>query len=405
MAKLNKRTRRIIILCAVFVMISAVITAIVLAVAINKKSKTEEQSKLEYKTLAEVLAEAPNALGKTYDNMTLPESVSLPSPEKLHTMSVDNSAEHITEEQLKQKCIDTAKYMNGEQPDANKITIETYSAGRFDCQYFPEGSDNENYNYNIKLESSGGCLIWEPDIISGEAGDVMLAADIAKAYTAEDNGLASVVGDLAGEDYTAKQALEFAQKTIDNVLPLCADQYETKPVIVCILNDEYDEHQSFLVRFALCADGVEFDLTDTAHVGGANMTVNYADVVITHPDVVTQVYCYTYTRGIEKTELEDKFITLDSALRHASAEFAPYFTNAVTDINIVYALPSFPESSEENEETEPYEYRPMWRLSLDEPNNLKIRCIYIDMVTGDLIYSPCNGTLVSNKYDKPRVEK
>ncbi len=405
MAKLNKRTRRVIILCAVFVMIAAVITAVVLAVAINKKSKTEEQSKLEYKTLAEVLAEAPNALGKTYDNMTLPESVSLPSPEKLYTMRVDNSVEHITEEQLKQKLIDTAKYMNGEQPDADKIAIVTYRAGRFDCQYFPEESDNENYNYNIKLENSGGCLIWEPDIIQNEAGDVMLADDAAKAYTADDDGLESVVGDLAGEDYTAKQALEFAQKTLGSVLPLCAEQYETKPVIVCILNNEYDEHQSFLVRFALCADGVEFDLTDTSDVGGAKMAVTYADVVITHPDVVTQIFCYTYDRGIEKTELEDKFITLDSALRHASVEFAPYFTNAVTDINIVYALPDFPDSDEENEEADPDEYRPMWRLSLDEPGSLTMRCIYIDMVTGDLIYSPCNGTLVSNKYDKPRVEK
>lgn len=397
MAKLNKRTRHVIILCAAFVMIAAVITAIVLAVAINKKNKIEEQNKLEYKTLAEVLAEAPNALGKTYDNMTLPESVSLPSPEKLYTMSVDNSAEHITEEQMKQKLIDTAKYMNGEQPDSDEITIETYSAGRFDCQYFPEESDNENYIYNIRLENSGGCLIWEPDIISGEAGDVQLAANIAKACTADDSGLASVVGDLAGEEYTAKQALEFAQKTIDNVLPLCADYEETKPVKVCILNNEFDEHQSFLVRFALCTDGVEFDLTDTANVGGASMILNYVDVVITHPDVVTQIYCYTYTRGIEKTELEDKYITLDSALSHASIEFAKYFKNAVTDIDIVYALPSFPESSEENEETEHDEYRPMWRLSLDEPNNLKIRCIYIDMVTGALIYDPCDGTLITDK--------
>ena len=397
MAKLNKRTQRVIILCAAFVMTAAVITAIVLAVAINKKSKTEEQNKLEYKTLAEVLAEAPDALGKTYDNMTLPKSVSLPSPEKLHTMSVDYSVEHITEEQLKQKCIDTAKYMNGEQFDADKVTIETYGSGRFDCLYMAEESDKENYDYNIKLENSGGCLIWEPDIISGEAGDVILAADIAKAYTADDDGLESAVGDLAGNDYTAKQALEFAQKTLDNVLPLCADQYEIRPVIVCILNNEYDEHQSFLVRFALCTDGIEFDLTDTANVGGASMILNYADVVITHPDIVTQIYCYTYTRGIEKAELEDKYITLDSALRHASIEFAPYFTNAVTDINIVYALPSFPESSAENEETEHDEYRPMWRLSLDEPNNLKIRCIYIDMVTGDLIYDPCDGTLITDK--------
>ncbi len=397
MAKLNKRTQRVIILCAAFVMTAAVITAIVLAVAINKKSKTEEQNKLEYKTLAEVLAEAPDALGKTYDNMTLPESVSLPSPEKLHTMSVDYSVEHITEEQLKQKCIDTAKYMNGEQFDADKVTIETYGSGRFDCLYMAEESDKENYDYNIKLENSGGCLIWEPDIISGEAGDVILAADIAKAYTADDDGLESAVGDLAGNDYTAKQALEFAQKTLDNVLPLCADQYEIRPVIVCILNNEYDEHQSFLVRFALCTDGIEFDLTDTANVGGASMILNYADVVITHPDIVTQIYCYTYTRGIEKAELEDKYITLDSALRHASIEFAPYFTNAVTDINIVYALPSFPESSAENEETEHDEYRPMWRLSLDEPNNLKIRCIYIDMVTGNLIYDPCDGTLITDK--------
>ena len=397
MAKLNKRTQRVIILCAAFVMTAAVITAIVLAVAINKKSKTEEQNKLEYKTLAEVLAEAPDALSKTYDNMTLPESVSLPSPEKLHTMSVDYSVEHITEEQLKQKCIDTAKYMNGEQFDADKVTIETYGSGRFDCLYMAEESDKENYDYNIKLENSGGCLIWEPDIISGEAGDVILAADIAKAYTADDDGLESAVGDLAGNDYTAKQALEFAQKTLDNVLPLCADQYEIRPVIVCILNNEYDEHQSFLVRFALCTDGIEFDLTDTANVGGASMILNYADVVITHPDIVTQIYCYTYTRGIEKAELEDKYITLDSALRHASIEFAPYFTNAVTDINIVYALPSFPESSAENEETEHDEYRPMWRLSLDEPNNLKIRCIYIDMVTGNLIYDPCDGTLITDK--------
>ncbi len=397
MAKLNKRTRRVIILCAAFVMTAAVITAVVLAVALNNKSKTEEQNKLDYKTLAEVLAEAPDALGKTYDNMALPESVSLPSPEKLYTMSVDNSAEHITEEQLKQKLIDTAKYMNGEQVDADKIATVTYRAGRFDCQYFPEGSDNENYIYNIRLENSGGCLIWEPDIIQNEAGDVQLAADVARSCTAGDNDLASVVGDLAGEEYTAKQALEFAQKTIDSVLPLCTDQYETKPVIVCILNNECNEHQSFLVRFALCSEGVEFDLADTAHAGGESMILNYADVVITHPDVVTQIFCYTYNRGIEKTELEDKFVTLDSALRHANIEFAKYFTNTVTDINIVYAMPDFPEGSEENEEADPDEYRPMWRLSLDEPNNLKIRCIYIDMVTGGLIYDPCNGTLVTDK--------
>lgn len=405
MAKLNKRTRRVIILCAAFVMTAAVITAIVLAVAINKKNKTEEQSKLEYKTLAEVLTEAPNALGKTYDNMTLPENVSLPTPEKLYTMSVDNSVVHITQEQLKQKCIDTAKYMNKEQPNEDEITLDTYDNGNFSYSSFNIEKDDIEDDYLVRLDSSGGCLIWAPDIISGEAGDVMLAANVAKACTAEDSDLANVVGDLAGEDYTAKQALDFAQKTIDSVLPLCADYEETKPVIVCILNNEFNEHQSFLVRFALCAGGVEFDLTDTSNVGGAKMTLNYVDVVITHPDVVTQVYCHTYDRGIEKTELEDRFITLDSALSHASVEFAPYFTNAVTDINIVYALPDFPDSDEENDETDPDEYRPMWRLSLDEPNNLKIRCIYIDMVTGDLIYDPCDGKLVSNKYDKPRVEK
>lgn len=395
MAKLSKQTKQTIILCSVLLIAVAIAVATIVIVSHKKQEKLEERGKLVYKPLAEVLADAPNALGKTYENLTLPESISLSAPEKLYTMHEDLLQTGITKEQLQQKCIDVVKILNNKDIKADDLILDMseYDEGDyFNYTYYTNENSNPN-DHNVRIYHSGGCLIWNPSMVQNEVGEIVFEPHITKTYAIDDPQLESLSCDLAGTDYTAKQAVEYSQKTLDKILPLCTEYGGVVPTLVCVLDNEYNDHQSFLVRFVMLSDGVEFDSTGTSNHGGSFMRETCIEVVITRPDAFAQIKGVITNQGIQKTKLKDKFVTLDSALEHATVEFAPYFKNAVTDIDIVYAAPTLTGNARESFILD---YRPMWRFALEEPSSVT-PCIYVDMVTGGLIYDPCNGTLVTDK--------
>ena len=78
----SKKTRKFIIAAAIIVAVAAVVFVICFFIFRNREPK------LVYKTLDEVIAEAPDVLDKKYENIKLPDTLSIGNaPKELYTFN------------------------------------------------------------------------------------------------------------------------------------------------------------------------------------------------------------------------------------------------------------------------------------------------------------------------------
>ncbi len=395
----SKKTRKFIIAAAIIVAVAAVVFVICFFIFRNREPK------LVYKTLDEVIAEAPDVLDKKYENIKLPDTLSIDNvPKELYTFTTRID---VPIEETKKLMVDITNASNTFSITENDLNVDPNSGSMF-YEYFNVFSeipfDESEYTDKMYYSRSGGgetFMLICPYLVREAYGYGLRE----KYYKLGTDDISDVVYSVFGEQYTAQQAIDYADSVVEKYKDylLADDDKETikAKYLIIAKNDCQGEHKdeySYIVRYAYYYDGVEIS-TDGAITYAEGTEFEYSpqmvDIVISKPDCLTLIDKYTTTYDMQCQKIdEDKFVTLESALDRASFILAPKFIQNITDVEIVYvARQDFTKNPRDKHlwETEPViSYRPMWRLktNIDHSDQNYMPCgrdLYIDMVTGEIV--------------------
>ncbi len=422
MAKaLSKKQRKIIIFSAAGVLIAALA---VIAIVICSYIFRDKEVKINNSTLANAIETAPDALGKTYDNILLPESVSIEStPSAIYTFSAQN---YIPLEDAKKLAVELSNKANTFTITEDDLKVSLYTdligdpdepnynpnyRGSDYCEYrYVDNNveyameDNVDGQYIVEVLPYGGFSISSPFLIQGEYG----YETWEKNFDIGTDDISGVSYNVYGEQYSIQEAIEYGDKVIDDFEEYLLDQegleLKLKQVVV-VKNDKSqsgEDEYSYRLRYAYYYCGTEINI-------GGGLYLSYddelfcpwegAEIIVSRRDSFTMLRKDLNTSQFKAEKAKDDFITLGSALDRASQILAPKFIQDVKKIDIAY-VPLQHIIQHDDPDLDPYEkapeliFRPMWRLEenievnmeeyLDETVVPK-RYLYIDMITGEIL--------------------
>lgn len=362
------------------------------------------EPKLVYKTLDEVIAQVPDVLDKEYDNIKLPDTLSIDNvPMEFYTFT---SRIDTLIEGTEKFVVDIANAANSFSITGNDLIVEKNNDSMF-YDYFMVMSkipfEESEYTDKMFYSRSGGgksFMLVCPYLIEAYGSGLR-----EKYYNLGTDDISDVSYNVYGEQYTAQQAIDYTDSVVEKYKDyLLADNDKVTmkaKYLIIAKNDTMSEHQneySYIVRYAYYYDGVEIS-TNGANIYSEGdkfgLLPHFTDIVISKPDCLALIdkYSTNYDMQCQKIE-EDKFVTLESALDRASYILAPEFIQNITDVEIVYvAREDFKKNPNDEHMWEPepvITYRPMWRLKTDIDHNDQNfmpcgRCLNIDMVTGEFV--------------------
>ncbi len=422
MTKFSKRTKRTIILCAVFALIAAAIIASVLIYA----HVTAEKDIITRENLSKILEDAPQALGEKYVNLTLPDSISLGGVDKLQKVSI-KWLHLMTEEEAADTVMDLCATVNKDPITKSDLTInrpELDGKTSYAVRYYPKEGDYESPDdpnaffcmvvdgYNFELTN----YYWLQKVCG--------FGKYEKWYSADSSGLADVVYKVDGQDYSAQQALEYANTVVEKYKDYYKE-FEVVPQYIIASKNDFNEEYSYAVRYAFKYGGVEISdtgsyepMNDRDYVyQDADLTVRVAS-----PDKLMTIFSRMEGFDVSAEDITEDLVTLSSALSHTSKTLAENFMQEISDIDIVYLgkqeLIDYTYTAnieDENgnvigttEETvkidgdDVIDFIPMWRFKVKEiSSDMSMPayiCIYVDMQTGEMIMlNDRTGVYISEK--------
>ncbi len=337
------------------------------------------------------MAEAQDVVGKTYENLILPDSIKLNDPGALYVI---RDGELMDEDTTIKKCTQLLNAFNDYQVNEKDITVEQSSNGYLEAQYF---SDAEKAGtYSCYFSNNGSITLWQPYAMQ-KAGFPRKE----EIYEVEKDDLSSVVYTADGERYSAQQALDYAESIVNSKLKDYIARDSLVPKYVIAAENSENSDYTYYVGYSYCIDSVEINNSQVVrYLDDISMMSSRMEIMISSPDTVTQVTggALKYMTA-EKIE-EDNFITLDSALDHVDEILAEYFINDIQEIDIIYA--GITAYGKENEEFYD-EYRPMWRFTVKDVSNSQCMparySIFVDMQTGAIILNnDARGEFISDTY-------
>lgn len=419
--KLTKQQRKIIIFSAAGVLIAALA---VIAIVICSYIFRGKEVKINNSTLADAIETAPDALGKTYDNILLPESVSIEStPSAIYTFSAQN---YIPLEDAKKLAVELSNKANTFTITEDDLKVSLYTdligdpdepnynpnyRGSDYCEYrYVDNNveyameDNVDGQYIVEVLPHGGFSISSPFLIQGEYG----YETWEKNFDIGTNDISGVSYNVYGEQYSIQQAIEYGDKVIDDFKEYLLDQegleLKLKQVVV-VKNDKSqsgEDEYSYRLRYAYYYCGTEINI-------GGGLYLSYddelfcpwegAEIIVSRRDSFTMLRKDLNTSQFKAEKAKDDFITLGSALDRASQILAPKFIQDVKKIDIAY-VPLQHIIQHDDPDLDPYEkapeliFRPMWRLEENIEVNMEEylaetvvpkRYLYIDMITGEIL--------------------
>ncbi len=401
--KTSKKARKFII--AAIVIVAAAVAAFVICYFIFR----DREQKLVYKTLNEVLAEAPDVLDNEYDNIKLSDGISFDdAPKELYTFT-SNIASPL--EEAKQYVADLSNRANPFQITTDDLEVSLYS----DEQYL-DSAYLEVRDIDSKIPCDPSEYTEEQYYVSGGNSEAFmivcpyLAAAYGygineKCYEIGKDDISDVSYNVYGEQYTAQQAIDYTDSVVEKFKDLLLpklDGAQMKPrYIIAAKNENPGEHQdeySYIVQYACYYEDIEINMGGEQSFSAEQGFIyprQIVEIAVTKPGRFSVITKSIQTQDMKATKLEDKYVTLESALDRVSHILAPEFIHTITDIDIVY-VPREEYFKNEAQNMEPIEpepevtFRPMWRLTtdLDHSNENFMPCgryIYIDMVTGEFV--------------------
>lgn len=379
---MKRSKKRLLVLVSVLIL-TAVVMVLVWWFFIR-----EEKTELVRKPLNEVLAEAPDALKNKYDNLILPDSISLDSPTTLHSIDV-NCISGIDEETAVKTVIKLSDMTNKYHITEDDVKVIKYPSGNVDATYIMETSDDPE-EFACFFQGGDCVQLISPYYLQKVAGFTKRE----KYYEVGKDDLSKVVYTVDGKEYSAQQAVDFADTVIEKYKDFYKHDKLVPIFVIAGKNWENDDY-SYMVQYAYYFDGIEMNAAGDTHSDKKFQPV-YIEVAISSPDKLSSLLDLGTTYNMTFNDNEDSYVTLESALDNASYLLAEYFTHEITDIDIVYATVF------ETGDTM-CEYHPMWRMTTAKDcsteNQMPARyCIYVDMITGEvMLFNDGTGEFISKE--------
>ncbi len=390
----SKKTRKFIIAAIIIVAVAVVAFVICFFIFRNREPK------LVYKTLDEVIAEAPDVLDNKYDNIKLPKNITLDNaPKELYTFTTTIVTPLDT---AKKFTVDMANKANQFQITEDDLDIIGGSAVK---EFFNMVSqipyDESEYTdemYYVRYDGGGAFMLICPYLIGNAYGYGLRE----KYYVLGQDDISDVSYSVFGEQYAAQNAVDYAATIFDkykDMLMIDQENVKLKPKYLIAAKNEnpgdYQGDYSYIVRYTYSYKGVDI------HTGGSDIFYEdpfryppaFMDIVVTAPDKFSLINNCGLLEGLKAEKIEGKYVTLESALDRASYKLAPKFVQNITDIDIVYVPKQTQQLDDEGNAIQvdsEITFRPMWRLTTDvDKSNEHFmpmgRYLFIDMVTGEFV--------------------
>ena len=408
MKKLNKR---------IVVPITVIIAALVVLVAgffIFKNkigSNTSGKREIEYLSVDEALQKQSNALENKYDNLTLPKSIETIDGNKLYIIT-SKLSDSVTQEN-KEDFVMLMGDFTGKSYEVSQIDDEfKVQMDLYDDEYIGSYTSLGSFDLTKKTTATAR--------ITNRTGQETVInannADLNASYN------------IGGEEYNLSEALELSDKFLDEKISkyLKGDEsYMLNYIQVCETYGEKEIHYTdqigndyiydaqmdntvpegvalpektnyYCFIYALTVDGVPVsvntDFSDENEKG--YMRGSYLAVTISKKGEVGSVSLNRYFDSTNKEPVNQKIISLDSALWMASDYLAGYRKYEVSQSGLSYCCVT---KYGEEEIT----YRPMWRIVLEEKafgdNGPAMWEVCVDALNGNIYFSETNSGIIGFK--------
>ncbi len=347
---MKRKVKITIAISAIAVTIAGVIAA---NTVFNKKT-----SILKYENVSNVIKNADNVIGTTYQNFSIPDSISIDVSDQLYEIKADYSKNC----DKKQKLTELARLMIPDQEI--KIT--------------------EEKNDSI-IGKSDKSTIWYYD----NSTFAYAREELTVPTNQLQNGKKYIVGEdslddkyvLNGEDYTIKEAVDYAESFAnDKLTPFLVNDSDLKAESACAFKVDEENYWIF-VQLQHYMYGCPVSTSGSPIADEAYMRPQQLIITFDGKNEICHIENNYYANITEKTKI-DKIITLESALKHLEKELAPGSHYTISNICLSYC------ARIENINNKNFEYRPMWCLTVGSssaPDNTNINprtIIYIDAQNG-----------------------
>ena len=323
-------------------------------------------------------------MNNTYENITLPKSITLPDTQTLSVISADQSKDDTSK--CSEMCMKLLNTLSSKKrnPDDGVLRADesNYTYDDFDdysCRYF---SDNS-------------FLIWNTHSIEEKIFD----ANKEKILYTNDTNFYETKYNIDGTQYSVKEATDFANDFIDkNIMQFFnKDEGLVLDCVIVVANKDGTTYD-YLLRYAHTIDGIPVSTAGGFIMEEYSMRPSYLEVAIDSPNHIAQIENYAYYNVVKAEKLEDKFITLEASLENVEEYIAQYNIQEITEISMEYCSVYY-----QNEE-HTFEYRPMWRFTVGEVSRDMVlyarKSVYVDMVTGEIItFNDMDGNITSSTRD------
>lgn len=390
--KLSKKK----IIPIIIIAIALVVLVVVFGVSKNSKKQNKES---KYKSLDKVIAEQEDVLKNEYDNLILPDKITVVKPDKLYEIYMDrDNALKDTSDEAKSKIYPLIREFTNGAMEESDVYVDEANSFRFSFD------EEKNKNYIGVINANGVGDITSKEAMYVRANTTKHKETIFVKYGENTD----VTYDIAGEQYSVKDAIAYCEKYLKeiNYYNYCPEGFELKPSYVVVYGTKGSEKEPpadakethyYKVYFDMYLDGVP--LNDTGCINEEKY-FSYSAFMM-QIDKKDNVGCIQRLAQIvpqKKTELEGKFITLESCLKNVSEWLSKGHKYEVKEIGMRYC------SIEEIGFTEKIA-RPYWRIVLqeyegDEVSAVHSRSVYVDVQTGDMyLFDSKNGEMLTPDKD------
>lgn len=340
-----------------------------------------DQKEIEWVSLSELTADADKALSQTYENLILPESITLDAPAQLVTYQTKKT-DLPTDAEQQAALRDLVTEFHGSYDEGNvKLwtdgiefyyyeTDEIYAT--CDADYASISFSKREYDrvYDLKRKA-----IYHIDRGESVAG---------KSYV------------LNGTDYALTDAVAYADSFVsDKILPLTG--YTDARLKTVFVSDAENGNYQYAFEYEYLVEGLPVDAWANTHGEERFMLSPTLLIEMAEPDSFMRIYVDRCFIPDTPDTLTGPFVSLPSALMLAEQFLAKEYTYSVSDIELQYACIA------EWGESPTYIYKPYWRLVLQEETwEVGNGCLtpnislYVDVETGYVCtYDMITGSLDS----------
>lgn len=343
------------------------------------------EQKGDYLPLEQVYAQADAALEQTYDNLKMPESITLDEVDTLYTFTgtwKDIMTKESDEPMAQAAIVDMLETVCGFRAQKEDVKLVRYS-GSINYEYA-----SDDGAYDAALSSKYGFYLSDYSVAPSLYGE---EPSVNESCIHIDRGEdLSAVYELSGGTCSVVDAKALCDETVQSLNKYVNPEEELRAKTAYIIRRPNEKYE-YLFVYEKLYQGIpldcscEFFMTQT---GFSKPT--YWFLTVDAPDHISSVnskWSNEYVPG-SRTKCKDSFLTLKSAATLLSEELAQYKAYDVADIELQYVCMQ----KLGFEAMEDSEYRPMWNFTLEEqlednhngPKALFKISAFVDMQNGKI---------------------